>query len=72
MRKILALGTALLLLAGLSTRSQADDTADARGSVQRAFEAHGGVDKLARLKSFVRSAKGEIHSFGGSVPATSG
>lgn len=68
MRKFIALSLALVLTSSNAFRG--DDAADARNAVQRAFEAHGGIERLSKLKSFVRSAKGEITSFGGTLPAT--
>lgn len=52
-----------------TTMVAADDAASARAVIQRAVEAHGGIERLAKLKSQVRSMKGELN-FGGAVPAT--
>lgn len=52
------------------TVASADDVATARAVIQRAVEAHGGIDRLAKLKSHVRTMKGAITKSGGAVPAT--
>jgi hypothetical protein len=67
MRKLLT--TTLVVTLSLAAARAGDDTASARAIIQRAVEAHGGVDRLARLKSHVRTMKGELN-FGGAVPAT--
>jgi len=68
MRKILALTLALVLAAAAGRA--ADDAASARVLIQRAVAAHGGLDRLDKLKTQVRNAKGEINLIGGAVPAT--
>jgi hypothetical protein len=67
MRKFLT--ATLVVTLSLAAARAADDIAVARAVIQRAVEAHGGVDRLARLKSHVRTMKGELN-FGGAVPAT--
>jgi len=59
--------TLVLLVSCVAAR--ADDAADARAVIQRAVTAHGGIDRLSKLKTQVRTMKGELN-FGGAVPAT--
>jgi hypothetical protein len=66
MRKILV-ATLVLGLSFLAARAQ--DAASARAVIQRAVEAHGGIDRLSKLTTQVRTMKGELN-FGGAVPAT--
>jgi hypothetical protein len=67
MRKLFA-PLVVLFLAVVASRA-GDDAASARAVIQRAVDAHGGIDRLAKLKSQVRTMKGELN-FGGAVPAT--
>ncbi len=63
MRIALAVSLAL----ALAPVAQAQDAKDV---VDKAIQAHGGAEKLARAKMITRTAKGEITSLGAAVKAT--
>jgi hypothetical protein len=68
MRKTLAVTLALVV--AVAAGRAADDADTARAVIQRAVAAQGGLDSLGKLKTQVRTAKGEINLIGGAIPAT--
>ena len=65
MRKFLLLTAAACCVAGLSSQARAED--DTRAIIEKAIKAHGGMEKLARLKKMgVQSkGKGKVQQAGG-------
>lgn len=70
MRRLLV-ALAVVPFLGIAGSLRSADADTARAVLEKAIQAEGGADKLARLKAIVRTAKGEL-SFGGAagVPAT--
>ncbi len=67
----LAFALALVLALPLARAAAgADDDADARAAVDRAIQASGGADKLARLGAFTRQVKGKFHGAGTPIDFT--
>ena len=68
MRQLFITSLVVSLIGNVGSVRAAD--ANARAVLDKAIRAHGGADKLARLRAVVRTAKGEL-SFGGAaaVPA---
>lgn len=66
MRKLLA----LLWLLSAVVLTHAADADDARALVDQAIKAHGGAERLTKMRSQLRTFKGEIVSFGTPVPTT--
>src|SRR5437016_3993343 len=64
MRKSLLLA-AVCCTVGLGGRARADD--EARAIIEKAVKAHGGMEKLAKLKKVgvQMTAKGKVHQLGG-------
>lgn len=64
------LNCSLLVLAIVAVSVHSADADQARAVLERAIQAHGGAQKLSRLQTVIRTAKGEL-AFGGgtSVPA---
>ena len=71
MRQLLLASLAAILVGGAVDSIRSADADNAGAVLDKAIQAHGGADKLARLRAVVRTAEGEL-SFGGAaaVPAT--
>src|SRR5262245_60329287 len=63
MRKFLLPAFAICLLGGAASRAQAQE--DVRAILDNAFKAHGGEERLARVKAAQSKSKGVIHLLGG-------
>ena len=65
MRQFLLLSAAVCCLAGLGSQARTED--DTRAIIEKAVKAHGGLEKLVKLKKGgVQSrAKGKVNQFGG-------
>jgi len=63
------LGITLVLVLVVCSFATAADTPQA--IVDKAIQAGGGAEKLAKTRTMVQTAKGQIMSFGAAVPATS-
>src|SRR5262245_62119647 len=68
MRKILSASLALLIASGGFGRADSPD--QARAVIEQAIKAHGGADALARTRLVIQQHKGEIATFGATVPFT--
>jgi hypothetical protein len=56
--------TAALLLAVTATAVRADESADAKAVIEKAIKAHGGLDKISKVKAVSMKMKGKLHLMG--------
>jgi hypothetical protein len=63
MRKLcVAMSGAFVLM--LAPAARADDQADAKAIIEKALKAHGGADKLGKIKAYTSKMKGKVHVMG--------
>lgn len=70
MRHTLSLAAVVAVLLAAVTAARADDQADAKAILEKAFKAHGGADKLAAVKAGTVTTKGKFYGMGEGIDYT--